>query len=60
MPMGSISMCTNNLYMSKMDGGEQFEVAVSRKHDIVASFQLYNHKLPRTSKSEPTNVGKTV
>jgi len=37
---------------------EQFEVAVSLKHDIITSFCLY--KWPRAPKSEPSWVGITV
>jgi hypothetical protein len=38
MPMDSILMCPNTLYMSNMDAGKQFEVAVSLNHDIITSF----------------------
>jgi hypothetical protein len=40
MPMDSISMCSNTLYMSDVDAGsrKQFELAVSLNHDAMTSF----------------------
>jgi hypothetical protein len=37
MPMDSIPMCLNTLYMSNVDM-KQFELAVSLNHDIMISF----------------------
>jgi hypothetical protein len=35
MPMDSIAMCSNTLYMSNMDVGE---LAGSQNHDVMTSF----------------------
>ena len=37
MLMDSISMHSNTMYMSKMDGGKQFEGAISLNHYIITS-----------------------
>ena len=58
MPMDSISMCSNTLYMSNMNVEKQFEVAASLNHDVMTSFQLHN--LPKTPKSELSRMGITV
>ncbi len=60
MPMDSISMYSNTVYMSKMGVGcgKQFEVAVSLNHDVMTLFSL--QKLPQTTKSEPSSVGRCV
>ncbi len=58
MPMESISICSNTLYLSNVDAWEAVEVAVSFNHDVMTSFWL--HKWPRTPKYEPSSVGITV
>jgi hypothetical protein len=53
MLMDSISMHSNTMYMSTMDGGKQFEGAVSLNHYIITSYQLYMRSDP-----EPQNLSQ--
>ena len=54
MPTDSISTWSYTSYMSHMDGGSKFEVAVSLNHDIMTS------NFDSTSDIEPTNFGQLV
>ncbi len=38
MPMDSISMCSNTLYIYDAECRKQFEVAVRLNHDVMTSF----------------------
>ena len=49
--MDSISMWSYTSYMSHMDGGSKFEVAVSLNHDIMTS------NFDSTSDPEHPNLG---
>ncbi len=49
MPVDIIPMHPNTLEMSQIDGGEQFEVAVSINQDVMTSFDS-------TSDPEPQNL----
>ena len=40
MPMDNISMCSNTLYISKMDARSKFEVGDSLNNDVMKSFQV--------------------
>ena len=50
MSMDIISICSNTFYMSNMDAGSKFDVAVGLNNDVMTSFWL--HKWPRTPQYE--------
>ena len=58
MPMDSKSMCSDTVYTSKMDAGSSGWGGCQPQLDFLTSFWL--HKWPRTPKSEPSSVGKSV
>ncbi len=56
MPMDSISMCSNTLYVY-YGCGKQLEVAVSLNHDVKT---IILTPVTKTPKSEPSRLGMTV